>query len=306
MTTLRASLRARWVKTRGAVACDERAAHPAREAHPLAVDVGAGAAEDLDRLGVVDDLDADLLEEGVGVVLDLLEALGRDDLDRRELAGEVGKGLDRPREAGSLACLAAASRLSLLGDVRGHGHTIPRRLPRVTTAAPPLLVIAGATATGKTGLAIDIARALLDEGRHVVVISADSRQVYRGLDIGTAKATVADRRDVPHAGLDLVDPPERFTVTDFVHHATGVLTDVAAAEPRGLAILVGGSPGCTCAPSPRASPSTTCRPIRPCGPRSRRIWNGTGSRRWRAGSWPWHRSWPRPSTWPTRAASSGP
>ena len=111
----------------------------------------------------------------------------------------------------------------------------------MTTAAPPLLVIAGATATGKTGLAIDVGRTLLDEGRHVVVISADSRQVYRGLDLGTAKATVADRRDVPHAGLDLVDPPERFTVTDFVHHAAGVLADVAAAGPGGLAILVGGT-----------------------------------------------------------------
>lgn len=111
----------------------------------------------------------------------------------------------------------------------------------MTTVVPPLLVIAGATATGKTGLAIDVGRTLLDEGRHVVVISADSRQVYRGLDIGTAKATATERRDVPHAGLDLVDPPERFTVTDFVHHAAGVLADVAAAEPGGLAILVGGS-----------------------------------------------------------------
>ena len=53
------------------------------------VDVGAGAAEDLGRLGEVDDLDADLLEERVGVRLDLLEALGRDDLDRGELAGQV-------------------------------------------------------------------------------------------------------------------------------------------------------------------------------------------------------------------------
>ena len=111
----------------------------------------------------------------------------------------------------------------------------------MTPVAPPLLVIAGATATGKTGLAIEIGRTLLDEGRQVVVISADSRQVYRGLDIGTAKATTAERRDVPHAGLDLVDPPERFTVTDFVHHASGVLAGLAAAGPGGLAILVGGT-----------------------------------------------------------------
>jgi tRNA dimethylallyltransferase len=104
---------------------------------------------------------------------------------------------------------------------------------------PPLLVVAGATATGKTGLAIRLARTLLDEGRPVTVISADSRQVYRGLDIGTAKASVEDRALVPHAGLDLVDPPERFTVTDFVEHATAVLDDLRSRD--GVAILAGGT-----------------------------------------------------------------
>ena len=72
---------------------DERAAHAAREADALAGDVGAGAAEDLGRLGEVDDLDADLFEEGVGVGLDLFEALGRDDLDGREAAGQVRHGV---------------------------------------------------------------------------------------------------------------------------------------------------------------------------------------------------------------------
>ena len=107
-------------------------------------------------------------------------------------------------------------------------------------ASPPLLVVAGATATGKTGLAVRLGQVLLGEGRPVVVISADSRQVYRGLDIGTAKASPAERGTVPHAGLDLVDPPERFTVTDFARHANGVLHDLAA-QPGGAAILVGGT-----------------------------------------------------------------
>ena len=77
----------------------QRAAHPALEADARALDVGAGRAEDLDRLGVVDDLDADFLQEGVGVVLDRLEALGGDHLDRWQLAGQVGQVLHRPREA---------------------------------------------------------------------------------------------------------------------------------------------------------------------------------------------------------------
>ena len=63
------------------------------------------------------------------------------------------------------------------------------------------IVIAGATASGKTPLAIAVA-----ERVHGAVISFDSRQVYRGMDVGTAKPTDAERRGVPHYGLDLVDP----------------------------------------------------------------------------------------------------
>src|SRR6188474_725814 len=105
--------------------------------------------------------------------------------------------------------------------------------------APPLVVVAGATATGKTELGIRLAEAFLADGRPATVISADSRQVYRGLDIGTAKVSPADRARVPHAGLDLVDPPERFALADFVAHARGVLAEVA--EQDGVALLVGGT-----------------------------------------------------------------
>lgn len=104
---------------------------------------------------------------------------------------------------------------------------------------PPLLVIAGATATGKTGLAISLARSLRDAGTPAEVISADSRQVFRGLDIGTAKVSVVERQGVPHHGLDLVDPDQPFSVADFVRHARGVLADIDARG--GLAILAGGT-----------------------------------------------------------------
>jgi tRNA dimethylallyltransferase len=105
--------------------------------------------------------------------------------------------------------------------------------------APPLVVVAGATATGKTELGIRLAEAFIADGRPATVISADSRQIYRGLDIGTAKVSAADRARVPHAGLDLVDPPERFALADFVTHARGVLAEVAAQD--GVAFLVGGT-----------------------------------------------------------------
>jgi tRNA dimethylallyltransferase len=104
---------------------------------------------------------------------------------------------------------------------------------------PPLLVVAGATATGKTGLAIGVAERLAGEGIPAEVISADSRQVYRGLDIGTAKAAAAERRGIPHHGLDLVDPDQPFTVADFAAHADEALAGIQ--ERGAIAILAGGT-----------------------------------------------------------------
>ena len=105
--------------------------------------------------------------------------------------------------------------------------------------APPLLVIAGSTATGKTGLSLAVAHALRDEGTRAEIISADSRQVFRGLEIGTAKVPAADRADVPHHGLDLVDPDEPFSVAHFLRHANEALEGIA--ERNGVALLVGGT-----------------------------------------------------------------
>ncbi|CAN5499612.1 tRNA (adenosine(37)-N6)-dimethylallyltransferase MiaA [soil metagenome] len=100
---------------------------------------------------------------------------------------------------------------------------------------PPLVVIGGATATGKTSLSLRLAEALRD----AEIISADSRQVYRGMDIGTAKPAPEARRLIPHHGLDLVDPPEPFSVADFQRHALQTLAGIAA---RGrVAVLVGGT-----------------------------------------------------------------
>lgn len=105
--------------------------------------------------------------------------------------------------------------------------------------APPLFVIAGPTATGKTGLAISLAESLRSAGRPAQVISSDSRQVYRGLDIGTAKPTLEERRGVPHHGLDLVEPDAPFSVADFVDHVARTLKTIG--QGRGLAILAGGT-----------------------------------------------------------------
>lgn len=101
------------------------------------------------------------------------------------------------------------------------------------------MVIGGPTATGKTGLAIALAERLLARGIPAEVVSADSRQVYRGLDIGTAKATSDERARVVHHGIDLVDPDEPFSVADFRAHA---LVALAALGARGgIGILAGGT-----------------------------------------------------------------
>ena len=84
-----------------------------------------------------------------------------------------------------------------------------------------------------------LALALRADGAPAEIISADSRQVYRGTDVATAKPTLADRRGVPHHGLDLADPDERFSVADFAAHVAGVLPVIAAGG--GVAVLVGGT-----------------------------------------------------------------
>jgi tRNA dimethylallyltransferase len=104
---------------------------------------------------------------------------------------------------------------------------------------PPLVVLAGTTASGKTALSLALAEELRARGVAVEIVSADSRQVYRGMDIGTAKATVQERARVPHHGLDLVDPDQPFSVADYWACAGAALAGIAG---RGaVALLVGGT-----------------------------------------------------------------
>jgi len=103
----------------------------------------------------------------------------------------------------------------------------------------PLIVLGGPTATGKTGLSIALAEGLIARGIPAEIISADSRQVYRGLDIGTAKATLGERHGIVHHGLDLVEPDQPYSVADFRSHALAALSALQARG--GIGILVGGT-----------------------------------------------------------------
>lgn len=100
--------------------------------------------------------------------------------------------------------------------------------------SPPLIVIVGPTASGKTSLAIELAKQYGGE-----IICADSRTIYKYMDIGTAKPTQVERAFVPHWGLDLVEPGERFTAADFKEYATAKIKEI---RDRGhVPFLVGGT-----------------------------------------------------------------
>ena len=99
---------------------------------------------------------------------------------------------------------------------------------------PRFLALVGPTASGKTELALAVARFLPAE-----IVSMDSRQVYRGMDVGTAKPSAAERARVPHHGLDRVDPDERYSAGRFAREARGWIREIGA---RGrVPLLVGGT-----------------------------------------------------------------
>jgi len=97
-----------------------------------------------------------------------------------------------------------------------------------------LVAIVGPTASGKSALALSLAREVPAE-----IVSCDSLQVYRGLDIGSAKPTLAERRAVPHHLIDVVDPDQDFSAADYARLARAALREISA---RGrLPIVVGGT-----------------------------------------------------------------
>ena len=102
-----------------------------------------------------------------------------------------------------------------------------------------LVVVVGATGTGKSGLSLDIAERLAERGQPVEIVNADAMQLYRGMDVGTAKLPVDGRRGIRHHMLDVLDPLEEASVADFQTDARRVIDDI---ESRGAwPLLVGGS-----------------------------------------------------------------
>lgn len=99
----------------------------------------------------------------------------------------------------------------------------------------PAVALIGATAVGKTALSLSVAEKLNAE-----IISVDSRQVYRYMDIGTDKVSASLRREIPHHMIDIADPDEKFTVSDFAEKAAQAAARISARKR--IPLFVGGTP----------------------------------------------------------------
>ena len=103
-----------------------------------------------------------------------------------------------------------------------------------------ILIVIGPTASGKSDLAVNTALELFkNQNKESVIISADSRQVYKYLNVGSGKITEIEMQSVPHFGLSIVEPEEKFTVADWVKYAEDKIKE--AAEQNKLPIICGGT-----------------------------------------------------------------
>ena len=111
--------------------------------------------------------------------------------------------------------------------------------PVAPVKTPRVVSVVGPTASGKTGLGIAIAKRLAARGEQAEIVNADAYQMYRGMDIGTAKPTPDEQAQVPHHLIDIIDPDDTMTVARFQQLARSVIADLQARHVR--PILVGGS-----------------------------------------------------------------
>lgn len=106
-------------------------------------------------------------------------------------------------------------------------------------AGAAIIAVVGATGTGKSALALDLAEALAASGSRAEIVNADAMQLYRGMDIGTAKLPEAERRGIPHHLLDVLEPADEAAVAWYQAQARRVLGEILARDA--VPILVGGS-----------------------------------------------------------------
>lgn len=119
------------------------------------------------------------------------------------------------------------------------GVSVPEPGEESADSAPRLWAIVGATGTGKSDLSLDLAHALEARGRRAEIVNADAMQLYRGMDIGTAKLPVSERRGIPHHLFDVLEVTEDAAVAWYQPHARSAIEQIHSGGAD--AILVGGS-----------------------------------------------------------------
>ena len=150
---------------------------------------------------------------------------------RRRVGSHAGGVLRHPRTRGRIR--------GPEGRVARPSHAARRGVSGPAPAAPRLWAVVGATGTGKTALSLDLAEALAARGTAAEIVNADAMQLYRGMDIGTAKLPVGERRGIPHHLLDVLDVTDEAAVAWYQEAARAAIADI---HDRGRdAILVGGS-----------------------------------------------------------------
>lgn len=117
------------------------------------------------------------------------------------------------------------------------------------TERTPLVAVVGPTASGKTALAVELAKALNGE-----VLSFDSMQLYKGMDVATAKPTADEMQGIPHHLIDVVDPSKTYSVARFQEDAARIIADIRS---RGRTSSSSAAPASTSTPSSRTCSSST-------------------------------------------------
>ncbi len=109
----------------------------------------------------------------------------------------------------------------------------------IVTSDQPVIAIVGPTASGKSAIAMQIARTAKSLGKTVEIISMDSALVYRGMDIGTAKPSKAEMQEVRHHGIDIAEPEDPYSAAKFTHDAKQWLKEIR--ERNNIPLIVGGT-----------------------------------------------------------------
>jgi tRNA dimethylallyltransferase len=109
----------------------------------------------------------------------------------------------------------------------------------IVTPDQPVIAIVGPTASGKSAIAMQIARTAKSLGKTVEIISMDSALVYRGMDIGTAKPSKAEMQEVRHHGIDIAEPEDPYSAAKFAHDAKQWLKEIR--ERNNIPLIVGGT-----------------------------------------------------------------